>query len=237
MSLTEHLLRPLLSSSARPVVTHYDDALGSRIELSVATLVNWAAKTANWLVEELDVEEGDAVAVDLPAHWQTAGVLLGTWWCGAHVVAGAAGARVAFVGPDGAADQVGEAETTAVVALDPLGRGLGGATPSGALDYLSEARLSGDDFSPLLPIAGDTPALLGSTVDEVLAQARARAGELGIGGGDRVLSTREWTLADGVLDALLAPLSVGAHLVQVTGSVPDKLAAHREAERTTVELT
>lgn len=234
MSLTENLLRPLLKSLARPLVTHYDDALGSRIELSVATVANWAAKTANWLVEEFDVEEGDEVAVELPAHWQTAGVLLGAWWCGAHVVADAAGARIAFVGPEGIA---GKAEATAVVALDPLGRGLGGSVPSGALDYLSEARLAGDDFSPLVPIAGDTPALLGSTVDDVLARARARAGELGIGESARVLSTRDWTLPDGVLEALLAPLVVGAHLVQVTGSTPERLVAHREAERTTVDLT
>ena len=69
MSITEQLLRPLLkTSSARPLITHYDDAVGSRIELSVATTANWAAKTANWLAEEFDVEPGDEVAVLLPAH-------------------------------------------------------------------------------------------------------------------------------------------------------------------------
>ncbi|MFC4004215.1 TIGR03089 family protein [Prauserella oleivorans] len=234
MSLTDHLLRPLLSSSARPLLTHYDDALGSRVELSVATLANWAAKTANWLVEEFDVEPGDPVAVTLPAHWQTAGVLLGTWWCGGHVVADAAQARVTFVGPDATAGLGG---ATAVVALDPLGRGLGGNVPDGALDYLTEARLAGDTFSPLFPIEADTPALLGSSVDEVLAAARERATALGIGRDDRVLSTREWTLPDGVLDAVLAPLSAGAHVVQVTQASAEKLPAHRSAERTTVELT
>ncbi|WP_298183039.1 TIGR03089 family protein [Saccharomonospora sp.] len=234
MSLTEHLLRPLLSSSAaRPVITHYDDAEGSRIELSVATLANWAAKTANWLVEEFDIEPGDEVAVDLPAHWQTMGVLFGAWWCGAHVVQDPAEAAVAFVGPDvdGSA-----AESTAVVALDPLGRGLTTAPAEGAFDYLSEARTCGDDFSPLLPIDGDTPALLGTTVDELAARARERATALGIGEGDRVLSTRAWTLPDGALDAVLAPVAAGAHLVQVTNADPDKVTEHRDAERTTVDL-
>ena len=234
MSLTEHLLRPLLSSSAaRPVITHYDDAEGSRIELSVATLANWAAKTANWLVEEFDIEPGDEVAVDLPAHWQTMGVLFGAWWCGAHVVQDPAEAAVAFVGPDvdGSA-----AESTAVVALDPLGRGLTTAPAEGAFDYLSEARTCGDDFSPLLPIDGDTPALLGTTVDELAARARERATALGIGEGDRVLSTRAWTLPDGALDAVLAPVAAGAHRVQVTNADPDKVTEHRDAERTTVDL-
>jgi uncharacterized protein (TIGR03089 family) len=82
VSVTEKLFRPLLSQPARPLITHYDDVLGSRIELSVATMANWAAKTANWLRDEHDVQPGAAVAVALPAHWQTAGVLRGAWWCG-----------------------------------------------------------------------------------------------------------------------------------------------------------
>jgi uncharacterized protein (TIGR03089 family) len=234
MSLTEHLLRPLLSSSAaRPAITHYDDADGSRIELSVATLANWAAKTANWLVEEFDIEPGDEVAVDLPAHWQTAGVLFGAWWCGAHVVQGPAEAAVAFVGPDADGSA---ADATAIVALDPLGRGLTTEPPDGAFDYLSEARACGDDFSPLFPVDDDTPALLGITVAELTARARERATALGIGEGDRVLSTRAWTLPDGAVDAVLAPVAAGAHLVQVTNADPVKVAEHRDTERTTVEL-
>ena len=233
MSLTDHLLRPSLSQPAKPLITHYDDAAGTRVELSVATAVNWAAKTANWLVEEFDVEPGDPVAVLVPAHWQTAGVLLGAWWCGAHVVADPDGARVAFVPPGGVATG---AEATAVVALDPMGRGLSEPPSGNALDYLSEARLAGDDFRPLAPIGGDTPALASSTVDSVLAEARARAAKAGISGGDRVLSTVEWNLPEGVLSGLLAPLSAGSHLVQVTQSDPAKLAGHRRAERTTVDL-
>src|SRR5438128_1833648 len=75
MSVTARLFAPLLSAPAQPLVTHYDDALGSRIELSRATVANWAAKTANWLRDELDVEVGSPVSVNLPAHWQTVGVL------------------------------------------------------------------------------------------------------------------------------------------------------------------
>src|SRR3569833_167904 len=128
MSLTDELLRPLLASPAKPLITHYDDQLGSRVELSVATTANWAAKTANWLTEEFDIEPGDAGAGQLPAHWQTVGVLLGAWWCGARVVTEGAGARVAFVGPD--APEPTGATATAVVTLDPMGRGLS-APPGG----------------------------------------------------------------------------------------------------------
>ena len=223
----------LASGGARPLITHYDDAAATRVELSVTTLANWAAKTANWLVEEVDVEPGDEVAVRLPAHWQTAGVLLGAWWCGANVVADAAGARIAFTGPG---ITTSAAQATAVVALDPLGRGFGQALPDGAIDYLADARLAGDEFSPLFPIENDTPALDGSTVDQVLAEARALAEKSGIGAGDRVLSTVDWGRTGGVLAGLLAPLSAGASLVQVTGADPAKLDDRRRTERTTVDL-
>ncbi|WP_034275105.1 TIGR03089 family protein [Haloechinothrix halophila] len=233
MSITETLLRPLLATAAaKPAITHYDDATGARIELSTTTLANWAAKTANWLVEEFDVEPGDPVCVRLPAHWQTAGVLLGAFWCGAHVVSDDKGAAVAFV----PRDETSEAAETAIVAFDPLGQGLRTPPPDGAFDYLSDAKLAADDFSPMLPIDGDTPALASATVDEVLATARTRAEELGISAGDRVLATREWTLPDGVIDALLAPLSAGASIVQVSNADPTKLADRRTTERTTVDL-
>jgi uncharacterized protein (TIGR03089 family) len=232
VSITEQLFRPLVkTSSARPLITHYDDEAGSRVELSVATTANWAAKTANWLVEEVDVEPGDEVAVLLPAHWQTLGILLGAWWCGAHVVTSDVDARIAFVAP-------GETSTatTAIVALDAMGMGLTTPPADGALDFLSEVRLAGDDFLPLSPIPGDTLGLDSSTVDELVAEARARAEELGILAGSRILSTVDWAAPGGILDGVLAPLSVGAHIVQVTNSDPAKLDDRRRAERTTVDL-
>ncbi len=231
MSLTEILLRPY--SPARPLVTHYDDAAGSRVELSTATLTNWAAKTANWLVDEYDVEPGTRVAVLLPAHWQTAGVLLGAWWCGAEVVAEPAGAAVAFVPPSGAAPG---ASVVAAVSLDPMGRDLRGDVPAGVVDYIAEARVHGDDFHALTAVTPDTPCLAGSTVDSVLAAARSRAADLGIERGARVLSTLDWTVPDGVL-TFLAVLAAEGSLVAVTNPDPARLAKYRESERTTVELT
>ncbi|MBL3753101.1 TIGR03089 family protein, partial [Mycobacteroides abscessus] len=69
-------------------ITYYDDATGERIELSTATLANWAAKTANLLRDELGGGPSTRVAVLLPAHWQTAEVLFGIWWIGAEAVLG-----------------------------------------------------------------------------------------------------------------------------------------------------
>ena len=96
--------------------------------------------------------------------------------------------------------------------------------------------MHGDDFSPLLPIDGDTPALLDRSVDELVAHARQRAEELHIGPTDRVLSTLEWTLPDGVVDGLLAVLAGKSSLVHCTNLDPAKREARRDTERTTVEL-
>src|SRR5699024_2752121 len=138
--------------------------------------------------EEFDIEPGDAVSVNLPAHWQTAGVLLGSWWCGAHVIDDPAAATVSFVSDDA---QATTDHPFAVVALDPLGRGFSNDPANGAFDYLNEARGAGDEFSPLLPIPGDTEALLGATIDDTLATARDAAAKNGVAAGDRVLSTTE----------------------------------------------
>ena len=67
--------------SARPLVTWYDDATGERVELSVATAANWAAKTANHLVDE-DIE---SVRLDPASHWLAVVVALGAWTAGVVV--------------------------------------------------------------------------------------------------------------------------------------------------------
>lgn len=223
MSVTEILFTPLLKADpGRPLITHYDDATGSRVELSRATIANWAAKTANWLRDEHDVEPGDSVAVLLPAHWQTAGLLLGAWWCGARVVGAGEDAKVAVVPPGGTAD----ADVVAVASLHPMGLGAGAA-----VDYLDDVRVHGDDFTPWEPVPGSTPALGESTVDDLVAQARERGAELG--SEPRVLSTLEWNVPSGVLEGFLAVLAAGGSLVQVSNPDAGLLAARRESEKIT----
>ncbi|MFI7675261.1 TIGR03089 family protein [Actinophytocola sp. NPDC049390] len=227
MSLTEHLLR---GAPAQPLITHYDDAEDTRVELSVATMRNWAAKTANWLVDELDVEPGDRVAVLLPAHWQTAAVFLGAWWCGAEVVT-AGDAKVAFVPPGATAPG---ASVTAVASLDPMGRDLRGEVPDGALDYVGDARLFGDDYLGG-SVPGDTPCFMGSTVDEIVAKASTHAETLGIEQGTRVLSTLDWPAS--AMEGFVTVLAAGGSLVQVTNADSEKLRKHAETERTTIVLS
>jgi uncharacterized protein (TIGR03089 family) len=226
MTITDELLGPLLRiDPARPRVTHYDDTTGSRIELSGATLANWAAKTANWLRDELDVQPGDTVAVLLPPHWQTAGVLLGAWWCGATVTASSAGTQVALCGVDRIADAADAAEVAAL-GLDALGMGIP-VLPPGIRDYASEVRVHGDTFTPGGP---------GPDTGTLRTAARARAAELGLAPGDRLLCTASWD-ATVPGEVLLAVLAADASLVQCTGADPAALTDRCTAERVTTTLT
>ncbi len=239
MTLTAALLDPYLTgpTAARPLLTYYDDATGERVELSATTAANWAAKAANLLRDECDVEPGTPLAVLLPAHWQTATVLLAAWWCGAEVVADPAQAHWVLCDAGRVDLALAAAPEGGVVALslDAFGRGLPGL-PAGVVDFAPQVRLHGDDFAPWEPVPDTAPALAGATVAEVLADARARAARRGVDPGARVLSTLEWGTLDGVADGLLAVLVAGASLVQCRNADPAALERRAAAEKVTVRL-
>ncbi len=239
MTLTAALLDPIRSgaAAARPLIPFYDDATGERIELSGVTTANWAAKAANLLRDECDVEPGARVAVLLPAHWQTAAVLLAAWWCGAEVVREPLDADVVLCDAERVdlALAAGPAGGVVALSLDAFGKGIAGL-PAGVIDFATEVRLHGDDFVPWAPVPDTAPALAGASVAEVLADARSRAVALGLDAQDRVLSTREWSTPDGLTDGLLAVLAAGASLVQCRNADPSRLERRGESERVTVRL-
>jgi uncharacterized protein (TIGR03089 family) len=99
LELARLLERQVRRYQDKPFLTWYDDGRGERVELSWKTFANWVAKTANLLVEELELEPGDRVALLLPAHWQTevVGVACGLAGIAALFPPGAAGAVPAEV--------------------------------------------------------------------------------------------------------------------------------------------
>lgn len=232
-TLTDSLLDPILAADpAGPRITWYDDATGARIELSALTLTNWAAKTANLLRDEFGLLPGARVTVLLPAHWQTAAVLLGAWWAGAEVSLDPADdAEVALVTPDRLAE-VEHIVEVAALSLDAFGAPVRDLPP-GVTDYATNVRVHGDQFRS----AGDGGVVLdGRSASEVLAAARDAAVRAGITGTDRVLSSRAWDTPDTLIDGLVSALAVGASLVQVSN--PDPAAAERRiaSEKVTVRL-
>jgi uncharacterized protein (TIGR03089 family) len=200
----------------RPLLTYYDDATGERTELSGATLANWAAKTANLLVDGLGLGVDDRALVRLPVHWQTAAVLLGAWSAGLSVT-GEEPAEVAFVAP--AATEGVTVSDRYVVGLHPFGLPLRDV-PAGYADFVADVRGYGDRFVP----AGPTPDQA-----ELCQRAAARAAALGIGAGARVLIDAD--RHPDPVDWLLAPLAARATAVVVAHSDPAKLADRATTER------
>lgn len=231
-TVSSAILDPLLAADpAGPRITYYDDATGERIELSTATLANWAAKTGNLLRDELGAGPASRIAVLLPTHWQTAAVLFGIWWIGAEVVLDDSQADIALCTADRlseADDAVGAGEV-AVLSLDPFGKPVPDL-PVGLTDYATAVRVHGDQISPE---RHPGPALDGRSVTETLAAAQASATAQGFLATDRVLSTKTWDTADDLTDNLLAMFAVGASLVQVASPDPSALDRRRQMEKIT----
>lgn len=234
-NLTDTLLEPLLAADPMgPRITYYDDATGERIELSTVTLANWAAKTANLLRDEMSAGSGARVAVLLPAHWQTAAVLLGVWWIGAEVV---------FEGPADVAlctaDRLDEADEAvsggsgsgevAVLSLDPFGAPAPDL-PIGVIDYATAVRVHGDT---VVGARTPGPALNGRSVDDVLTEARSSAARRGLTAADRVMSGRDWSTPAELTENFIAVLAAGASLVQCAHPDPGLLERRRVTEKVT----
>ena len=234
MNVADALLNPLLSADRMgPRITYYDDATGERIELSTATLANWAAKTANLLRDELGAGPGSRVAVLLPAHWQTAAVLLGVWSVGAEVAtSGAVDVALCTADRLAEADEAAGGGEVAVLSLDPFGRPTADL-PIGVTDFATAVRVHGDHVTPE---ANPGPALDGRSAAEVLAAADAHAEALGLVPGDRVMSARSWSTADELVSNLLAVLAARASLVQLANPDPALLARRQETEKVTRTL-
>ncbi|ALE05117.1 hypothetical protein AL755_05820 [Arthrobacter sp. ERGS1:01] len=138
-----------------------------RVELSGRVLENWVAKTANFLVDELDGEPGTTVAVDMPVHWRSLVWLLATWAVGGTALSqcpisganvretGDAGAShpniVATTNPDAAfarAEQASRSPFIVAVALPALAMRWTEPLPADALDYSGGVRAHADVFYP-----------------------------------------------------------------------------------------
>jgi uncharacterized protein (TIGR03089 family) len=226
------LAAALSADPSRPLLTYYDDATSERTELSVATFGNWVAKTANLLRDDLDLQPGARVEVDLPLHWQAAVWLQACWAMGLVVVlpSGPAPAfqpvELAVVTHDRAQSSAAEVVS---LGLGPMGLARPGALPAyaGALDYDREVHGHGDVFSPTVPPLEEDAALVlpprgegrdggAALTGGELAVAAASAEPLPAGG--RLLVTTAFTTPAAVVGGLLVPLLDDA--AAQSGTVP-----------------
>ncbi|WP_028656571.1 TIGR03089 family protein [Nocardioides sp. J54] len=230
------LQRRLRNDPGQPLVTFYDHATGERVELSVTTWANWVAKAGSLLVDELGLERGDRLGIDLPPHWLGT-VFLGAAWSAGLVVVpapepgGTPDLAAVVCGPDTVAAWAGQPGTEVLAcALLPLGVRFTDPLPDGVHDVGVEIWSQPDAFIPWDPPTGDDPALDPGTTQAELWR-EAAAGTL-VGGG-RLLS-----VANPVAEPLTfcEPLTQGGSLVLVARAEQQALEAACAAERATARF-
>lgn len=255
--------RLVRSQGHTPFLTYYDGFTGERTELSYATFDNWASKTANLLVDELDVGPGDRVVTVLGNHWTAPVVAFACWKVGCCVVpvAGEAadlqvlarsGAGTGFVREDllsGLGSDAGGSGLEQVVAVGVgLGARLTGRQdlPVGVLAYAEEVLAFADDYDDptisreheallALPAAGGPVAPVRLTQGNLLSAAEAMSG-WGLGREDRLLCARPVHLTDGLVLGHLGAFNAGASVVLTRAFEPDRLWRRVTEERATLLL-
>lgn len=210
--------RWLRARSAAPVITWYGSD-GSRVELSGATAANAVAKGTNLFADELLLDPGDIVWLDLPRHWQTPMIALAAWAAGLEIAIGP-------TPPPGAAATVatGEQDRGAgvrlAVSLHPFGLPLGPATPAGWEDYAAAARAQPDAATlqwreatdPWLAVGEDR--LSGSALSD---RADALAADWSLAEGGGLLTDLVPETVAGLLAMTLVPARRGGSAVLAEG--------------------
>ncbi len=239
-SFPELMAQLLRTDAARPLVTFYDDATGERVELSVATFANWLAKTASLAQDELDVEPGEVVAVDLPTHWLGAVWMMGAWtagYCVSPAPRPGESAGLVVCGPASVDRYTALATSVPVVALSlrPLGGRFSDPLPAGMTDFGAVALAQPDVFTPLAAPGPEAPALQVDgevrTQQELLTGAAA---EPWVDQGGRLLTDVNPCSPEGAV-LLSSVLQQSASLVCVANPDAGSWQARREQERITAE--
>lgn len=234
MTPVDLLSRRVRADGATPLLTCYDDSTGERVELSAVSLANAVAKTANLLTGDLGVEPGEVVTVRLPAHWQSASVLLALWSVGAVVDLDAGESvtptRVQVVAEARLGEPgVAAAEDVLAYSLRPMGGRLTVPPRPGLLDAAREVPSQPDAFWDAPPDPAAPALLLGG--QELSGTALGDGG--GLAPGARVLARAAWTSVAGLRAGLLAPLATGGSAVLVASPDQARLPDRARQERAT----
>ncbi|MBD8043127.1 TIGR03089 family protein [Arthrobacter sp. Sa2BUA2] len=204
---------------------------GERVELSGRVLDNWVAKTSNFAIEELDVEPGTTVQLDMPVHWKSLVWALAAWQTGCLLslsAAAQAGVRVTAAEPQATAP----GELVVAVALPALAMAWPGSLPAGAVDYTAEVRSFADVYTgPAAPAgAGDALAAGPGGTAVPFSDLMAPAA-----GGPQVLLAPAEAGLTKVLGAALDTWSTGGTVI-LSGDGVEVPARTLAAERVTARL-
>jgi uncharacterized protein (TIGR03089 family) len=195
-----------------------------RVELSGLTAANAVAKAVNLLRDDLLLDAGEVVWLDLPSHWQAPLLAVAAWAAGLCVAVGPvppANAAATLSTGGGAV-----AGIPLAVSLHPWGLPLGSRTPAGWEDYAALSRSQPDRTTFTWPSSADA-WLLAEGRPRSGSDLLARAGEL----------ARTWALAPlgrlfsplpvstevGLLAATLVPALVGGSVILASSEAQERI--------------
>lgn len=222
----ELVTRRLRVDAASPLVTCYGSSashdLADRSEFSTRSFVNWVDKTANLLIDELDADTGDTLALPVleqhPHHWMAWVWMATAWQVGLQIVEDSA--DITVHGPELPEQTSG---TTLACSLHPLGLPLDAATAAraadlGVIDYSAEVLSQPDAWLGVDPSA-DTPLWGELTWDDLVAEPDAERRLI------RPESGRD------AASALIAALPRGSVVTVPSGTDVDDLTRIRTTEK------
>ncbi|WP_066299015.1 TIGR03089 family protein [Arthrobacter luteolus] len=204
---------------------------GERVELSGRVLDNWVAKTSNFAIEELDVEPGTVVQLDMPVHWKTLVWALAAWQTGCILSLSAearAGVRVTAGEPQPQAP----GQLVVAVALPALAMAWPGSLPAGTVDYTAEVRSFADTYAGPDAPEGTGDALASGTEGAAVPFSALMAPAAD---GPQVLLAPAGAGTAAVLGAALDTWSAGGTIV-LSGEGVEVPASTLAAERVTARL-
>jgi len=217
----------------RPFITAYDGP-DLRVELSVASAANAVAKAAGLLRDDLGLEPGATVSLDLPRHWQ-----LPVWTLAALTVGARCGRSlpgtvdVRLLGPAAldrlAAGEDPGAHEVLVASCDAFGMPVPSGVPRGVLDVGVEVRSQPDVFGPD-PAAPGAAGLVGPTGRRPWTELLAAGPPRGLLPGQR-LWVGATTPEAGLLEACaIVPLLLRGSVVLGAGLTDGQAARIRQVE-------
>jgi len=196
MQAPRSIWQALNSRSPSPVITYINVPLAERVELSGPSLTNVAAKIANALVMEFDLEPGDTVHLSLPWHWQRA-----AWQAGCYT----AGITPQFTEPTDLSGSVRLGDEQFAVSMHPFGLPLPGVA---------------NDITPLIQAQPDALLIAPDSSTALLEEAAAYARDHGVQMHDRIIVRADDSRDDRLLP-LAVPLAMQGSLIMLCGSAAD----------------
>lgn len=211
-------------SDALPFITYYDEATGERTELSMTSLRNWQSKTANYLLDEIGISDGEQLAIDLPPHWVVPVWIGAARWVGAAATFGSPAEcdspTVTVIGPR-QIDAATRGETVIGCSLLPFAQPFTKRPGHGIEDYFADVRIHADHYSG--ERSGPNPA--------TAAAIKTRITQWGLVSGDRLLISGDRLSSDVALALYDVPLAISGSVVVVANSSPERLAKIADEER------